>query len=402
MLRLKKLTKTSFPASAIKVIMTNIKPWWDITEVARAGVVRGSLEQAATYALFDRALKEDLCVFEHSKDGNLLIPPDEFLGSIKSLGGKLISKSLTDAKNTSFDTSDHVFAWEDAMISVSFDDREWTYVKSVSLNETLIQSIRDITKNTITQKTKGKVYVFVSGDGGPELRQIAGKAGIELERGNYNQKVIEDFDHIVKDLQSTEPCAKLIIADGEPGTGKTYLVRGITNAVEGATFVLVPPAMIADLMSPSFIPVLMNHHRDGGPIVFIIEDADSCLVKREGDNMNSISSLLNLGAGIFGDLFDVRVIATTNAKKIQMDPAIVRKGRCCRYLEVGALSKEQAEEVFNRLCQDKDKKFSGDEKTYTLADIYYEAKNEVAEKPEKKYAGFVGQPKTAMARKGSY
>lgn len=348
-------------------------PWWETTDVTRAALTRGSIDQIATLALISTALKENRCVYDHHKDGNLLIPSQEFLAEIDKLGGRVISKSLSDGKDSTFDTSDHIFTWDDAVLTMSFDDQEWIYVKIISLNEDLVLRMRDITSRTITQKTKGKAYVFVAGETGPELRQISGKAGIELERDNYADEVLADFDHVVKDLSSNDPCAKLVIIDGEPGTGKTYLVRGMTNAVDGATFVLVPPNMIADMMSPQFIPVLMDHHKEGGPIVFIVEDADACLVKREGDNMNSISSLLNLGAGMFGDLFDVRVVATTNAKKIDMDPAITRNGRCCRYIEVGALAPEQAQKVFVKLTKG-DRKL--DVPCRVLADIYHAARSE--------------------------
>ncbi len=356
--------------------MTNKTPWWDKTDITYAASTRGSIEQIAIFSMLSIALQENLCVYEHSKDGNLLCSPAEFLDEIAKLNGKIISRSLDDVKDMKFETADHVIAWNDGILTLSFDANDWLYLKAASLNNELLTSIRDLSSKYITQKTKGKAYVFVSSESGPELRQISGKAGIELERGNYTPEVLDDFDHIVRDLQSPTPCAKLIIADGEPGTGKTYLVRGITNAVDGATFVLVPPGMISDMMSPQFIPVLMDHHRDGGPIVFVIEDADSCLVAREGDNMNSISTLLNLGAGMFGDLFDVRVIATTNARKIDMDKAITRHGRCCRYIEAGALPKEQAEEVFKRLVNDNTKTLTDNQKTYTLADIYYAAYNE--------------------------
>lgn len=358
-------------------------PWWKTTDVTRAGQSRGTIEYLATFSFLSNALENGNCVYEHAKDGNLLVTPDELLKEIAELGGRIISKSLTNVKEAAYDTADHTFVWDNALLTLSFDDQEWIYIRSVGLDKDLILAIRDITKRSIAQKTKGKAYVFVAGEGGPELRQISGKAGIELERGNYTEQVLADFDHVVKDLSTNDPCAKLVIIDGEPGTGKTYLVRGMTNAVEGATFVLVPPNMIADMMSPQFIPVLMDHHKDGGPIVFIVEDADACLVKREGDNMNSISSLLNLGAGMFGDLFDVRVIATTNAKKIDMDPAITRNGRCCRYIEVGSLGKDQAESVFAKLGGKGKFVNKSSSASVILADIYHAARNEKEEQTVK-------------------
>jgi len=381
---------------ALVINMEKLKPWWETADVTRAVASRGSIEQIAILSLLSAALKEKLCLYEHSRDGNLLISTEQFIKEIDALDGQVLSRSLDGSgKNSSLETTDHILVWDDAILTISFDDNDYVWIKGSALNKELILKIKEISDRSITQKTQGKAYVFVSGDNGPELRQISGKAGIELERDNYTKEVLADFDHIVKDLQSPDPCAKLVIADGEPGTGKTYLVRGITNAVNGATFVLVPPAMISEIMSPQFIPVLMDHHthdkKNGvaGPIVFIVEDADSCLVKREGDNMNSISSLLNLGAGIFGDLFDVRVIATTNAKKIEMDPAITRNGRCCRYIETGPLPREQAEKVFSRISGGK-KDLPGGKKEYMLADIYYATRQEESEvvAPQKYKVGF--------------
>lgn len=375
------------------------RPWWEHTDVTRAASARGSVEQIALFSLLSMALKDNLCVYEHSRDGNLSIAPDDFLKQISELGGRIISRSLNKLDDigpvSASSTSDHIITWEHAILSVTFDADDWVYIKTSSLDKTLVDKIKTITEKNIVRKKKGKAYVFVSGEGGPELRQIPGKAGVELERDNYTQDILNDYDHIVRDLQSPNPCAKLIIADGEPGTGKTYLVRGITDAVDGATFVLVPPAMISDIMSPQFIPVLMDHHHDNtetGPIVFIVEDADACLVKREGDNMNSISSLLNLGAGMFGDLFDVRVIATTNAKKIDMDPAITRNGRTCRYIETGVVPREQAEKIYQKLVSAKGKDLSLGDKYCTLANIYHAAREDNDDQkkaiPKKAKVGF--------------
>lgn len=80
-----------------------------------------------------------------------------------------------------------------------------------------------------------------------------------------------------------------------------------------------------------------------------MEDADKCLVTRAGDNINSIQSLLNLGDGILGSLLDLRIIATTNAKKLEMEPAILRAGRLCKRLEVGNLSTKEGSSIFKRL-----------------------------------------------------
>ena len=88
-------------------------------------------------------------------------------------------------------------------------------------------------------------------------------------------------------------------------------------------------------------------------MILVLEDADKCLVTMDKNNINSIQSLLNLGDGILGSLLDLRIIATTNAKELDMEEALVRKGRLSRMLEVGPLDLATASGVFKRLLPGK-------------------------------------------------
>jgi SpoVK/Ycf46/Vps4 family AAA+-type ATPase len=95
--------------------------------------------------------------------------------------------------------------------------------------------------------------------------------------------------------------------------------------------------------------VELHKDRGDGPICFIVEDGDDILVPRAADNMSAITALLNFGDGIIGALLDVKVIVTTNAKSVEMDSAILRRGRLSARVEVGPLSPDKATEVFRRL-----------------------------------------------------
>ncbi len=92
--------------------------------------------------------------------------------------------------------------------------------------------------------------------------------------------------------------------------------------------------------------------------------------------MGPLSSLLNATDGLFGDLLDLRIIATTNAKKLDIDPALLRPGRLLKQLEFEKLSMEQSNQVLQRLCSEKSinsdsiKLFT---KPQTLAEIYQHA-----------------------------
>jgi len=178
-----------------------------------------------------------------------------------------------------------------------------------------------------------------------------GIGGQPLERGNYEDDVLKGFDRIVSDLSSSTPAGRVSILDGKPGGGKTFLVRGLLDAVKDVIFVIVPSNLVQELAQPGMIPALVKLHQSRGqrPMVFLIEDADECLAPRMGDNMSSVSAVLNLGDGILGQLLDVRIVATTNARHQDVDEAIKRPGRLSAMIHVGLLSPEKAGEVYQRL-----------------------------------------------------
>ena len=74
--------------------------------------------------------------------------------------------------------------------------------------------------------------------------------------------------------------------------------------------------------------------------------------------------MLNFGDGLLGEMLNVRLVVTTNAKKLEMDPAVVRKRRLCRHVQID-LGIAQAEAVLRRLGADT--KLSRD---MVLADLY--------------------------------
>jgi ATP-dependent 26S proteasome regulatory subunit len=171
-------------------------------------------------------------------------------------------------------------------------------------------------------------------------------------------------------MNADQPRGRVAILNGEPGTGKTFLVRGLLNDIKDAVMVIVPANLVVQLAQPGMIPALVELHKDSGerPIIFLIEDADEVLATRMGDNMSAVSAVLNLGDGILGKLLDIRLICTTNAKHQDLDAAIMRPGRLSAHVSVDALPYEKAQVVYRRLL--------GAEaelprhREYTLAEIY--------------------------------
>jgi len=238
------------------------------------------------------------------------------------------------------------------MVYVHFAEQgRYTTIQVATNDSGLLSKANQLFSRCVAQDDfqKGVVFTLARGMGGYSLNRL-GVAGTPLERENYNPEVLSGYDHVVADLNTESPCGRLVILSGEPGSGKTYLVRALLSQVPKAAYVLVPSHLVGDLSGPEILPALTAAKSEfNGPIVLIIEDADRVLVNRKEGDMDAISAMLNLGDGILGAVLDVRILATTNAETLEMDPATQRPGRLCQHIRVGALSPLEANKAFQRL-----------------------------------------------------
>lgn len=308
--------------------------------------------------------------------GNIQVPPKLFVDTIAmTLGVRVIRMADNGNGNGRF-----LFCSDHTMVAYGISESgRWADVQVTTSDDEVIRKASMLFDRCITpdDPKKGLVFTLARGMGGYSISRL-GAAGTPAERGNYAPNTLADYDHVVSDLSTNAPCGRLVILSGAPGTGKSFLVRSLLTAVPTAAFILVPPHLVEGLGGPDILPALTSAKSEfPGPIVIIIEDADRCLVKRDGDNMNSIASMLNLGDGILGSVLDIRILATTNAATLEMDAATRRRGRLCRHLEVGPLPPEYASKALHRLTGQV-RAFSGDT---SLADVYYEAR-ELGWKPE--------------------
>lgn len=200
------------------------------------------------------------------------------------------------------------------------------------------------------------VFGFTHGMSGYQIIRV-GKVDAKLHRDNYNPRVMTQFDRVVSELKGDDPAGRLVLMEGEPGTGKTHLIQALIGAlIQDSTCIMVPPSLMEDLSGPDFLTCLIAHrnsHQDK-PLTLILEDADDCLVDRDidrgakADNTANLSALLNLSDGILGKTLDLRVVATTNQRLKSIDKAILRPGRLLERIHTGPLSPEQALKVFMR------------------------------------------------------
>jgi hypothetical protein len=204
-----------------------------------------------------------------------------------------------------------------------------------------------------------KISGIFQGKSGPQIRTFRDPIGWPIEQENYDPSVLAFYEKARNELASRNPSGRLVILDGPPGTGKTFLLRGLVHDLASkAEFLYLPASMVGSLDGPAMITMLdydepVSEDDPVLPKIFIIEDADECLISRASDNMSPIRNLLNYCDGFLGTLLDIRVIATTNSGHIgrtdKIDKALLRPGRLLAHATVGALAQEQAEKRLRHL-----------------------------------------------------
>lgn len=251
-----------------------------------------------------------------------------------------------------------------------FPDGDTSWMARVDLIRELYEDKAD--KMAVAQAAARRVYVLVQTRNGLEVQEL-GTVPTRFVPENYEESVRTDFELISTELKTETPTGRLAIVEGPPGSGKSFLIKGLIEAVEGAIFVLLPAALTAQLGDPGLLPALMGLKSGSElPIVLILEDADAALAKRLSDNMSMVSALLNFTDGIYGEMLDIRVVASSNTKKFEIDEALVRDGRLICHTHVGQPDRATRESILRRITKNPDAALPDD--ALSLASVYRAAR----------------------------
>lgn len=155
---------------------------------------------------------------------------------------------------------------------------------------------------------------------------------------HYGAGFVPKLEEIMDNL--TNKSHGLILLHGDPGTGKTNLIRYIISQMHTKKKVIYVPAyMVEQFANPEFITFLQKHKNS----ILILEDAEFALQKRSSEfGAQAVSNLLNITSGLLNDAIGIQVIATFNMDKKKLDEALLRPGRLLSEHKFEKLSIEDA------------------------------------------------------------
>lgn len=222
------------------------------------------------------------------------------------------------------------------------------------------------------EEVKNVIEWIYSGDGNSiEIPVRSDREPVEEMYPFLNGKSLKDYYD-----EFMTSSASILLLIGPPGTGKTTFIRGLLQHAEISAIVTYDAAILAkDYLFAQFI--------EGDRNVMIVEDADNFLgLRSDGNDM--MHKFLNVGDGLVTTK-NKKMIFSTNLPSVRdVDPALIRPGRCFDILSFDLLDDQQVKALSTRLNVEYDIKESG---KYSIADVFH--KQTEAPKTPKRKVGFL-------------
>ncbi len=186
-----------------------------------------------------------------------------------------------------------------------------------------------------TNKEEGYLNILIKTQHGFELE----KKEIPCPEIDFSINYNEDFESIHKLIiqkLSVNNSKGLVLLHGLAGTGKTTYIRYLINVLKKKV-IYIPPSMASVLSDPELIKFFIQNSNS----VLVIEDAENVLMKRVANSTQAVTNILNLTDGLLSDCANIQIVATFNTDIINIDDALLRKGRLIAKYEFTTLEENR-------------------------------------------------------------
>lgn len=195
-------------------------------------------------------------------------------------------------------------------------------------------AIKAAIEGLFDKERMAKVKWWYEGQHGVDVREIyLPPSKINLFPEYYPD--LGDPQAFMDDFLASE--ASVLLLAGDPGTGKTTLLRQmIVERKLVANVIYDEKLMEKDSIFQSFL-------FDEGSDIMVIEDADTILTSRERDGNKMMARFLSVSDGLI-KLPNKKLVFTTNISDYQrVDEALLRPGRCYGVINTRPLDLQEAQ-----------------------------------------------------------
>jgi len=311
---------------------------------------------------------------------------------------------------------DSLFVSEDMWMSINISGKNEEFTLSMEFASKSLEESKRVAKEIIdlfsqfTPSGEDEVIVNfwnMSLQGYPHIksRKISVPTWDEIS-GNYPAKVLADMNQlIVGGRNFVGSGGKLVIFNGKPGTGKTYVIRALLNEWKtwcNGMYITDPDKFLND--ASYLMSVILNDNdmpspyltgEDDGDVVLdkdkyklvILEDSGELIAHdAKAQTGQALSKLLNVTEGLIGQGLKLIILITTNEENSNLNEAITRSGRCLMKTTFTTLSTEESRYWLEKNNLDS----SGIRASKTLADLYAIKNGHVLPKEEPVF-GLIGR-----------